>query len=625
MNATTPLWPQIHLALLGELSGQRALDEATALYATDHWFSYRNFARTAEHVAHRLTQIGLREVRVDPIPAEARTRYSGWVTAPAWDITRGSLTIVSPTRRCIADWKQVPHHVIMRSQAAHGTLPLVAWNGEEGVDLSGKIAFTHLRPAEAQHRIKALGGLGIVSDFLPALPSVRSKDTAMDHVLWEQVCFRPNPGGMWGFMIAPQVGLWLDELLRHGPVTAEVDLDGRVYDGVTHAIDALLPGDDPDAPELLLVAHLYEPGANDNASGAGLTLEILRAIHALRQRGDLPLRRGIRALLAYEGRGTMAWLHRHEPDSRRLIAGLNLDEIGVDQTIGQSTAHLFLPPYSNPSFVGELLVSLARQLLDAQVKWKPVADRADIILDTRFSDPSINVPTPCMIQYPAWTYHTSKDTPEVLSPRVLEQFGVLSAMYLLRLANLGPGDAGELDAMLSEDAQAQRAALPVGETTRLALLRERLLAKQRELARYGVTALPRLAGIIDDLPHATPAAGEFAALVPRRLTLAAPGGTQVADILPDHQRLAFRQNLLDHGLDLVFHHFFYWADGSRSIEDICLRIEDELQQPGRSDSIPRTTTSKLTHDLGASLDRPAVLRMYEQLVEAQMMSLSRRP
>lgn len=605
-----------------ELSGRLALREAGALYASDHWFSYTNFARTADHVASRLRGIGLVDVRIDDIPAESRTSYSGWVTAPAWDITRGTLTILEPQHRRIADWQDVPHHVIMRSASASGKYPVVAWNGED-VDLRGKIAFTHVRPAEAQHRIHQLGGQGIVSDFLPELPGVRTRQSSMDHVLWEQICFRPNPGLMWGFMISPEAGLWLESLLATGPVRAEVDLDGRTYEGVTRAVDALLPGDDPQAPQVLLVAHIYEPGANDNASGAGLALEILRALRTLQKSRKINIKRGIRVLMAYEGRGTMAWVHRHQPECRRLIAGLNIDEIGVDQTIGQSTAHLFLPPYSNPSFVGDLLVDLARQVLPADVRWKPVADRADIILDTRFSDPSINVPTPCIIQYPAWTYHTSRDTPEVLSADVLQAFGELSALYLLRLCNLGASDSASMDALLSRNGAAE--AIRLSEApVRAALLRQRLSAKADELVRYGITDLPRLQQVIHALPQPSPTEGALKHVIPRRLTLAAPGGTQVADTLGARERAAFRQNLLDHGLDLVFHHFFYWADGHRSIEDICLRIEDELHTDLRSDSIPRTTTSKLTHDLGQCLDRPAVLHMYEQLVAAGMMELRQR-
>ena len=606
--------------LMDLISGERAVEQADFLYQSDHWFTYTNFARTAQHVAQRLEWMGMADVRVDPIPAENRTRYSGWTTMTAWDVDHARLTVVGPPRRVLADWAQTPHHLIMRSESARGLFPAVQWDGDPAADLRGKIAFTHQRAAEVQHALRAAGGTGIISDFLPSLPGVRDARDARDHVLWEQVCFRPNPGNLFGFMLSPQQGQWLEEQLRGGPLEMEVDVQARNHEGVTHAVDALIPADDPCAQDLLLVAHLYEPGANDNASGAALALEVLAAIIKLRRRGRLRLRRGIRVLLAYEGRGTVAWMHRHAPDLRRLVAGLNLDEIGVDQAIGKSTAHVFLPPHSAPSIAGDVLVHCCQTLLPPEVRWKPVGDRADIILDTRFSDPNIGVPTPCIIQYPAFTYHTSKDTPAVLSPRVMKAFGVVAAAYLLRMANLGPADADELDALASADAWRQRQA--VTDPRRLGLLRERLEWKRRELGRLGVGELPRLERIINNLPAVKRATGRYAALVPRRCTLASPGGTQVADLLPDSQRTAFRKNLLEHGLDLVFHHLFYWADGSRSVEDICLRIEDELALSANADAIPRTTTGQLTHDLEGRLDREAVMLLYEQLVEIGMMRIA---
>lgn len=424
------------------------------------------------------------------------------------------------------------------------------------------------------------------------------------------------------------------------PVTVEVDLVTRNYEGVTHAIDALIPAAEPSGQDLLLVAHLYEPGANDNCSGAALAIEVLRAIRAL-QRSGVRLRRNIRALFAYEGRGTVAWMHRHEPDLRRMVAGLNLDEIGVDQAVGRSTAHVFLPPHSSPSFVGDLLVDLCRALLPPDIKWKPVGDRADIILDTRFSDPSVGVPTPCMIQYPAFTYHTSRDTPDVLSPDVMHAFGVVSAAYLARLATIGPADAPQLDALVAGNARYEIAR--ISEPSRRGLLRERLEWKRRELHRFGAADLPQLDGTIESLvpvgarlvpssiderSRATQASplhgshrGEPRRVFPRRTTLASPGGSQVADLLDDELRQHFRRNLFDHGLDLVFHHFFYWSDGSRSLEDICVRIEDELALSASADTIPRTTTADLTHGLAGKLDRRAVITLFRHLAKAGLMQL----
>lgn len=623
---------EIHALASGALSADRAFDEAKALYKTDHWFSYANFAKSARYIESRLEGIGLSEVGIDPIPAENRTRYSGWTTANAWDVERGTLAILSPERKTIADWGAVPHHVIMRSDPASGRFEIVPWNPGDRTDVRGKLAFTHKRPSEVQHDLKAAGGLGIVSDFVTLLPGFRTREDVMDHVLWEQVCFRPNPGGMWGFMLSPRQGEWLEGLLEKGKVEAEVDLRTRNYDGTTDAIEGLLPGDGSTDEEVLLVTSIYEPGANDDCSGGGLCIEIARAMKTLRDAGRLGLKRGVRFLWIYEGRGAVAWMHRHEGTLRRLKAGLNLDEVGVDQSKARSTAHFFVPPYSNPSFVGELLCDLAARLLPTGLRWKPVADRSDIILDTRFSDPSVGVPTPCIIQYPALFYHTSLDTPETLDPNLMHSIGALSIAYLARLSSLSPADAPFYDDLLARHAREEEARIRseangplAGE--RLGLLRERLEAKRAELSRWGIapSGLSKLSGAIRPLPE-PPAegSGAFSRIFPRRKTLAAPSGLQLGDTLPEALRVPYKKNLMSNGLDLIFHHFFYWADGSRSLEAICRRVEEELRHPGKADSIPRTAAAEVLHERGEGLSREAVHLLYKHLVEAGMMELGKR-
>jgi hypothetical protein len=76
----------------------------------------------------------------------------------------------------------------------------------------------------------------------------------------------------------------------------------------------------------------------------------------------------------------------------------------VDQAKGASVLHLFMPPASNPSCAGHLLVHLCEEILSPGIRWKAVADRTEIINDTISSDPNTDVPIPCLIQYPASGY-----------------------------------------------------------------------------------------------------------------------------------------------------------------------------------------------------------------------------
>ena len=59
-----------------------------------------------------------------------------------------------------------------------------------------------------------------------------------------------------------------------------------------NVVSAAIPGTDPNAGELILVAHAFEtiatPGANDNCTGVATILEVGRALARLIRDGDLP-------------------------------------------------------------------------------------------------------------------------------------------------------------------------------------------------------------------------------------------------------------------------------------------------------------------------------------------------
>jgi Domain of unknown function (DUF2172). len=57
-------------------------------------------------------------------------------------------------------------------------------------------------------------------------------------------------------------------------------VEARLFPGEMHVVTGLIPGRRPQDGEVLIIAHLChpKPGANDNASGCGLAMEIARAL-----------------------------------------------------------------------------------------------------------------------------------------------------------------------------------------------------------------------------------------------------------------------------------------------------------------------------------------------------------
>ena len=110
----------------------------------------------------------------------------------------------------------------------------------------------------------------------------------------------------------------------------------RTYPGKMNVVSAAIPGTDPNAGELILVAHAFEtiatPGANDNCTGVATILEVGRALARLIRDGDAaeagahhPLPLGARRSPARR-----AYMFKHPELQDKLLVALNFDMTGAN-------------------------------------------------------------------------------------------------------------------------------------------------------------------------------------------------------------------------------------------------------------------------------------------------------
>lgn len=632
------MWQSFRNRFADVLSGPRALQQAVEQNRLERFFTFPNFARSARRCADVMRAAGLADVEVESFPADGRTDWSGWRAMKAWDVAHARLDLVAPERARLADWSRIPQQLVMYSGPAQTAAELVEWNGEPETDLLGKIPLTRLRINDLFPQMQARRVPGIVSDFVGTLPGVRDAFDQPDAVRWENSAIRPAAGEHWGFMISPRQGERLRALLRQGTVRVEVDIASRCYEGEFLSATGVIPGAGGTGEEVLLVTHLYEPGANDNASGVGLGLEIARALNAAIAEGIVARpKRGIRFLFAWEGYGLQAWFHRHADRLPRLIGGINIDEIGVDQDKGRSVLHLFRPPAANPSCIGLLTEHLCAEILPASVRWKSVADRADIINDTVTADPHLNVVLPCLIQYPARVYHLSSDTPDLLDPELMKSIGLIAATHLHFLADAGGPAIRVLGRLVAESVRRnlQRAEprLREGNWPFDAVRTERWFREQARLAadslrRFGPEGTVAAEGIRPELDvrigewlaarrnvfppepsHVTRPEDlrRAARLVLSRATFGSPRAVGSLT-LPAEEEQRYRDTLYAHRLDLLVHRICYWSDGQRNLLDILDRLEFELDEMRADTAIARTSSGSLIDasdspriDVGAAL------------------------
>lgn len=636
------MWQPIYNALLGRLSGERALGQALEQNRIERYFTFPNFERSAERCGEQLRLAGLEEVEVESFPADGQTVWSGWRTMKAWDVESARLWMVSPRQEMLADWTTTPSSLVMYSGPCDVEADVVEWNGELDVDLTGKVPFTRHRINDVYPQMKRLGVSGILSDFIGTLPGVRDPFDLPDEVRWENSGLRPARGAAWGFMLTPRQGAMLRELLRQGSVRVRAEIRSRVYDGFFRSATGVIRGAELPDDEVLFSSHLYEPGANDNASGVGVGLELARALNAAIAAGVLPRpRRSIRFLFNWEGYGLIAWFEKHR--NRKILGGLNIDEIGVDQAKGQSVTHLFMPPASNASCIGDLVQHLCGEILSPHVRWKAVADRAEIINDTITSDPNIGAVMPCLIQYPSRFYHSSGDIPETLSAEVMERFGLLSGTHLYLLASAGPREVGFITQVALHACQRKlqdcelrllSGTWPFGVLRSERWFQEQHRTKAESLGRLGLAAQAEVAFEQETTSLLTKWLDRWNPLFPTeeprradeqllkrartlilsRTTLGAPKAWESLTLTAEEEQ-EYRRILYANNLDLVFHRLSYWADGKRSLLDIVELLECEMAELQQDIGVARTSSgSPIAAKETAQLNLEAVLGITDLLI-----------
>lgn len=437
-----------------------------ALRALDRFFTFPKFAESARLAAKKLADLGLAG-RVLEQPADGTTRMGDWTMPLAWDCHEALLELVEPEtvrgqvlcRRShdpnsVAMWSaptgpqgvlaEVVGPVEFQGSKDGGGLVLAGPDGPRPLadgELAGRIAFTPGDPRMIKRLLARAGAAGAVTSFMPAgqdLPENR---------FWVNG-WSDDPGGwaftardtpMWCFVLTPAQGRELAGLLAAGPVKARAFVDSRLYEGVLPAVTGALRG--RSGEEVLLLGHMFEIGADDNASGCAVILEAARVLADLVASGKLPEpRRSVRFLLMSECYGSMAWAAMNPGTARRTLAAMNLDCVGADQRKARCIMPVALTPAANPSVADALILRLCEGYLRRRrplLAWRPDGFSP---CDTTLGDPVIGVPTVYLGGKSAF-WHTTADTLDKIDPDFAAAVTVLAASFAYYLAAAGSEEA----------------------------------------------------------------------------------------------------------------------------------------------------------------------------------------
>lgn len=460
-----------------EFSGKNAKEIITGIANFHRIQSSPGFRSAINFCKEKLVNYSIPQIKIHKYPAKGDNYYWSCPVPKEWTIKSASLDLIEPQKKKLCRFFEIPCSVIQRSTATAkeglvGQVVILPKDlpPEEIRELELKDKFVLTNDPDLKKvryvAVREMGALGIIYDYVTELPPIRTRMNFPTARRYTSFWYGQEKleGDALGFVLSAQQGEDLRALIKkiakdkeekqdedkeQKEVKVRANIDAKFYDGEMEVLDFCIPGRESNQ-EILAIAHIChpKPSAVDNASGCGTLIEAARTLHALISEGKLEQpRRGIRFLLVAEFTGTFCYLASNENKLKNFVAGINLDMVGADQTVGGGrTLVLERTHNATPSFVNDLLSVLLQEAAKEVFNFNKTSAYATFkyALDQPFSggsdhhilnDPDVGIGAPMLIQWPDKFYHSSEDTIEKVSEKMTHKIGTITAAYCYFIAN----------------------------------------------------------------------------------------------------------------------------------------------------------------------------------------------
>lgn len=543
-------WKKIYQKLDSLFVTEDCLAEVSAIWETDRWFSRNQFDRTAAYCAREMASAGLTVEKL-PLKADGKTKYFDWKMPIGWDAEKAVLSYADGER--ITDYESLPCSLVMYSPSTPGEIEAeVTVPDRDDPDKEkyrGKVLLVSDAVAKWTAFADETGAVGILSDITRLFPGVRdSRDELYDECMWMGMS---SASKVFGMHLTPRQADEMRRRMALGPVRVKAEVRTRAYEGISYTVAGDLVGTEPEKDAVLAYGHLYEPGANDNASGTGAILYLAKLLGNAVRDGILPRpRRTIRFMMGDECWGSMGYLASH-PEKQHLC-GIVADMIGTEKG-DNAVLSLRYDPMSNWAFADGALFALAAIAREQSGDFASEDVYVDVGTDNIIADPCFGVPTVALVASPALSYHSSMDRPDRIEPETLRRNALMVGAYLWGIANADTETCDSLAQAIRKQAQARAAnAHP---------RKVRLMEQAQERALYSLNRLgARYPAPVETVEPMPDYARETGSRVPERLV---PGVLNFSGVWNGRKiKAAWNGDCMA---------VTCWADGKRSLWEIAYR------------------------------------------------------
>jgi len=427
---------------LQEMSGKYPYDWIGRISGYHRMKVSSEFEAILLRIQEELLRIGYSkdDVSHEKFPADGTKKAWEWERTMQWEVIHAECWIEHPITKKICSYEDLPISLVTYSQSANLTAELIdIGKGEEekisSLDLQGKIVLLCNSAYEKHKSYEKYGAVGVI--VYPDLPRAKVDS---DMVLYDTIMGTKEEISQSGFGFSISFGQAqeLKQLLASGGVKIRVDIETQLFNGNFHSLSAVIPGKKEPKKQIIVMGHLCHPnpGANDNASGSALTLEIARSLkRMLDQKKIESPDYSIRFLWAAEYMGTIIWQKAHEAELKNCVAMINLDMVGLSLLKSGYPIEIIVESVTTPSWFQILLPYLADRVskssfsTDAHGNNHPFAYKITYFDGgsdhTVFSDPFFGIPT-AMFGGDDPYYHSSIDTIDKIDSTRLKRVGALA-------------------------------------------------------------------------------------------------------------------------------------------------------------------------------------------------------